>query len=73
LGDAAVAIFHRVNASWYRPTSIHIFRAEKEWGAFKQWHSSCSDSGFWDLTVKAGHLPLAWNRRSFGSNTRVRA
>jgi hypothetical protein len=27
-----VAIFHRVTASCCRPTSIHIFRAEKEWG-----------------------------------------
>jgi hypothetical protein len=32
LGNAAVAIFHRVTASCCRPTSIHIFRAEKEWG-----------------------------------------
>jgi hypothetical protein len=32
LGNAAVAIFHRVTASCCRPTSIHIFRAEKDWG-----------------------------------------
>jgi hypothetical protein len=29
LGNAAVAIFHRVNASCCRPTSIHIFCVEK--------------------------------------------
>ena|ERR1700730_10116002 len=35
----------------------------KRSAAFKQWHPSCSDRRFCDLTVKAGQLTAARNRR----------